>query len=155
MENYDPAFRSLMRKDDLLVGGFNFGTGSSREQAATALRHAGIRAVLAGSFNETYKRNALNNGLLVVEAPELVRSLQTRFGTRDRTVRTGLLGEIDVVRSVVRVRDIDSTGGEGVPAGATAGMETYDIDPIGIVAQELVQLGGLDGWVKEKKRLRD
>ena len=62
----------------MLVGGFNFGTGSSREQAATALLHKGIRTVLAGSFSETYKRNAINNGLLVIEVPSLVRSLRAQ-----------------------------------------------------------------------------
>ena len=132
MENYDPEFRQIARPGDLLVGGFNFGTGSSREQAATALKHAGIQAVLAGSFNETYKRNALNNGLLVIEAPALVRALKAQFGADRRTVRTGLDAEIDIARSVVR-----------------AGGETYAIDPIGTVAQALVRAGGLDGWVKE------
>ncbi len=134
MENYDPSFRSLVKSGDFLVGGFNFGTGSSREQAATALKHAGIQVVLAGSFNETYKRNALNNGLLVVEAPTLVRALKVRFGTTTRTVRTGLLTEIDIQGSVVRV-----------------GNNPYPIDPIGVVAQELVRLGGLDAWVRQAR----
>ena len=133
MENYDPAFRSLMRRGDILVGGFNFGTGSSREQAATALKYAGIQAILAGSFNETYKRNALNNGLLVIEAPDLVRELKARFGTRALTVRAGFSAEIDVTRSVVRVE-----------------ARTYGIDPVGVVAQELVREGGLDGWIRGK-----
>ncbi len=132
MENYDPDFRRLVRPGDLLVGGFNFGTGSSREQAATALKHAGVQAVLAGSFHETYKRNALNNGLLVIEAPALVRALKARFGTDRRTMRTGLDAEIDIARSEVR-----------------AGGEVHAIDPIGTVAQELVRAGGLDGWVKQ------
>jgi homoaconitate hydratase len=146
MENYDPAFRDLARRGDLLVGGFNFGTGSSREQAATALKHAGIQAVLAGSFNETYKRNALNNGLLVIEAPELVRDLKARFGTAARTVRTGLRAEIDVSRSVVRVERV------GAGPGTTVGEDTYGIDPIGIVAQELIRAGGLEGWIKDRMK---
>lgn len=136
MENYDPSFRSLVERGDVFVGGFNFGTGSSREQAATALKHAGIQVVLAGSLNETYKRNALNNGLLVVEAPELVRALKERFGTTARTVRTGLRAEIDVERSLVR-----------------AGGDIYSIDPIGVVAQELIRDGGLDARVKENLRI--
>jgi homoaconitate hydratase len=56
MENYDPKFSSLVKKTDILVGGFNFGTGSSREQAATALKYKGLQCVVAGSFSETYKR---------------------------------------------------------------------------------------------------
>lgn len=138
METYDPSFRELARPGDVLVGGFNFGTGSSREQAATALSHAGILAVVAGSFNDTYKRNALNNGLLVIEAPALVRALKARWGTERRTVRTGLRAEIDAVRSEVRV--------DGDP---------YPIDPVGIVAQELIRAGGLDGWVREGLERRE
>ncbi|KAB2846053.1 MAG: homoaconitase, partial [Ignavibacterium sp.] len=62
MENYDTEFVKIANSGDILVGGFNFGTGSSREQAATALKYKGIQLVVAGTFNETYKRNALNNG---------------------------------------------------------------------------------------------
>ena len=79
MENYDPEFGKIVKDGDILVGGFNFGTGSSREQAATALKYRGIRLVIAGSFNETYKRNALNNGFLVIECPELVNDLKTKY----------------------------------------------------------------------------
>jgi homoaconitate hydratase len=68
MENYDPEFGKLAEKGDVLAGGFNFGTGSSREQAATALKYKGIQLVIAGTFNETYKRNALNNGYLLIES---------------------------------------------------------------------------------------
>ncbi|CAG8665664.1 5962_t:CDS:2, partial [Paraglomus occultum] len=57
MENYDPKFVDLVQQGDILVGGFNFGSGSSREQAATAIKAAGINLLLAGSFSETFKRN--------------------------------------------------------------------------------------------------
>src|SRR5437660_944877 len=59
-ENYDPNFNALYQKGDVVVGGLNFGSGSSREQAATALKFKGIPCVIAGSFSETYKRNAFN-----------------------------------------------------------------------------------------------
>ena len=73
MENYDPAFvENGPRAGDILVGGWNFGTGSSREQAATALQAKGIALVLAGSFSQTYLRNAYNNGFVCIECPELV-----------------------------------------------------------------------------------
>ena len=62
-----------------MVGGFNFGTGSSREQAVTALKCKGIPLVIAGSFSQTYLRNAFNNGFLCIEAPELVTRLRARF----------------------------------------------------------------------------
>ena len=88
MENYDPEFKSIAKEGDLLVGGFNFGTGSSREQAATALKYKGIKLVIAGTFNETYKRNALNNGFLLIECPELVNDLKNKFGKEKLTVKT-------------------------------------------------------------------
>ena len=52
MENYDPQFGSLTSSGDVVVGGFNFGTGSSREQAVTALKCKGIPLVIAGSFSK-------------------------------------------------------------------------------------------------------
>ena len=131
MENYDPAFARLVREGDILVGGFNFGTGSSREQAATALKYRGIRLVLAGSFSATYKRNAINNGFLVLEAPGLVQELKERFGDERLTVRTGLAAQVDFGRSVVSVE----------------GRE-YPFSPVGAVAQELIVAGGLENWVK-------
>src|SRR2546428_4059203 len=66
-ENYDPNFKPLHHKGDVVVGGLNFGSGSSREQAATALKYKGIPCVIAGSFSDTYKRNAFNNGFVVFE----------------------------------------------------------------------------------------
>ncbi len=131
MENYDPDFRKLVQEGDLLVGGFNFGTGSSREQAATALKYRGLRLVLAGSFSETYKRNALNNGYLVIEAPDLVRDLKAKFGTEKPTVRTGITATLDFRASRL-----------------TAADKTYPISPVGPAAQELVLAGGLENWVR-------
>jgi homoaconitate hydratase len=133
MENYDPKFRTLAKSGDILVGGFNFGTGSSREQAATALKYFGIRLLLAGSFSETYKRNALNNGFLTLEAPELVKDLKEKFGNGALTIRTGLKAQINFKKSEVEV--------EG---------KKYEIGLVGIAAQELVISGGLENWVKEQ-----
>lgn len=132
MENYDPAWQGLAREGDILVGGFNFGTGSSREQAATALKHRGIRMVLAGSLSETYARNAINNGFLVIEAPALVTMLKQRFGTDALTRRTGLIARVDFRRSEI----------------AIDGM-AYAIDPVGPAAQEIILLGGLEAWVRK------
>ena len=94
MENYDPEFKNIAKEGDLLVGGFNFGTGSSREQAATALKYKGIKLVIAGSFNETYKRNALNNGFLLIECPELVNDLKNKFGKEKLTVKTEIKAKL-------------------------------------------------------------
>lgn len=136
MENYDPDFNNLIRKGDILVAGFNFGTGSSREQAATALKYRGIGLVVAGSFSETYKRNALNNGFLVIEAPGLVKKLKGKFGEEKLTVRTGVQAEIDF-----RTSRLSANG------------EVYPIRPLGEAAQQLIVEDGLENWVK--RRLKD
>ena len=133
MENYDTEFNKLAKEGDFVVGGFNFGTGSSREQAATALKYRGIKLVIAGSFSQTYKRNALNNGFLVIGAPDLVNDLKGKFGADKLTVRTGIKAHIDFVNSI-----LEADGKE------------YGISPVGAAAQELILTGGLESWVKEK-----
>ena len=69
LEDLDPAFSKTVRVGDVLVAGCNFGCGSSREQAPIALKAAGVSAVVAKSFARIFFRNAINIGLLVVEAP--------------------------------------------------------------------------------------
>ena len=133
MENYDPAFGEIAHKGDILVGGFNFGTGSSREQAATALKYRGIALVLAGTFSETYKRNAINNGFLVIEVPELVRLLKDSFDNSQPTVRTGIKARIDFRKATLE-----------------ADGKLYSIPPVGAAAQELVLAGNLEKWVEER-----
>jgi homoaconitate hydratase len=133
MENYDPEFKKIVQKGDLLVGGFNFGTGSSREQAATALKYRGIKLVVAGSFNQTYKRNAINNGFLTIEAPELICDLKKAYGNEKLTVRTGINAKIDFVKSLL-----------------IANNKKYQISPLGIAAQELIVAGGLENWVRKE-----
>jgi homoaconitate hydratase len=133
MENYDPEFKNIVQTGDILIGGFNFGTGSSREQAATALKHKGVQLVIAGSFSETYKRNAINNGFLTIEAPDLVKNLKNELGTTNLSVRPGTEIQIDFTRSQLVYDTI-----------------AYEIGPVGIAAQELILSGGLENWVRNK-----
>jgi 3-isopropylmalate/(R)-2-methylmalate dehydratase small subunit len=65
------GFPDKLRSFDILVAGRNFGCGSAREQAATAIQGLGIKAVVAASFARTFYRNAINDGLPIVESPEL------------------------------------------------------------------------------------
>ena len=67
MEGVDPAFPEKAKKGVILVGGKNFGCGSSREQAPLALKYAGVKCVLADSFARIFFRNAINIGLPVIE----------------------------------------------------------------------------------------
>ena len=98
MENYDPQFAARTRAGDVVVSGFNFGTGSSREQAVTCLKAKGIPLVIAASFSQTYLRNAYNNGFLCVEVPELVKKLRQQFAkeiaAKEKTIIPG--EEIDI-----------------------------------------------------------
>jgi 3-isopropylmalate/(R)-2-methylmalate dehydratase small subunit len=72
LEDLDPGFSRRVQPGDILVAGRNFGCGSSREQAAIALKAAGVAAVLARSFARIFYRNAINIGLPLVEVEEYV-----------------------------------------------------------------------------------
>jgi 3-isopropylmalate/(R)-2-methylmalate dehydratase small subunit len=67
LEGLDPAFPEKAEKGVIVVGGKNFGCGSSREQAPLALKYSGVKCVVAESFARIFFRNAINIGLSVVE----------------------------------------------------------------------------------------
>lgn len=71
LEAARPDFAASVRAGDVIVAGRNFGAGSSREQAAEALKHLGIAAVIARSFAGIFYRNAINLGLPVLVAPRI------------------------------------------------------------------------------------
>jgi len=73
LEAIDPAFAASVRPGDVVVGGRNFGLGSSREQAAAALRYLGVAALVAESFAGLFYRNALNLGLPALACAEAKR----------------------------------------------------------------------------------
>src|SRR5579872_5934437 len=70
------GFGAKLRTFDILVAGRNFGCGSAREQAATAIKGLGIKAVVAASFARTFYRNAINDGLPILECPALYAAVQ-------------------------------------------------------------------------------
>jgi 3-isopropylmalate/(R)-2-methylmalate dehydratase small subunit len=72
LEDLDADFATQAQAGDVIVGGTNWGNGSSREQAVNCLVELGIRAVIAKSFARIYYRNAINNGLLVIQCPAVV-----------------------------------------------------------------------------------
>ncbi len=137
MENYDPQFAERTAAGDIVVGGFNFGTGSSREQAVTALKCKGIPLVIAGSFSQTYLRNAFNNGFLCIESPELVRRLRSRFqdpvARKERTIISVVSVEVDFAASLIRYDE-----------------EEFGFPALGSVPQSLVIAGGIENLVRQK-----
>lgn len=66
-----PELAGQIKEGDVIVAGSNFGCGSSREQAPEVVKALGIKAVIAGSFARIFFRNAINNGLLLIECPKL------------------------------------------------------------------------------------
>src|ERR1700742_2784668 len=70
------GFPARLRSFDILVAGRNFGCGSAREQAATAIQGLGIKAVVADFFARTFYRNAINDGLPIMECPALYEAVQ-------------------------------------------------------------------------------
>ncbi len=137
MENYDPTFAGRTAAGDILVGGDNFGTGSSREQAATALQAKGIRMVLAGSFSQTYLRNAYNNGFICIECPDLVawarEACRAEVERGDPTVIPGDPLIVDFIHST-----------------ATYKGRSFGFPPLGSVPQSLVVAGGIERLVKKR-----
>lgn len=76
LEDLDPSFAHAVQRGDMIVGGKNWGNGSSREQAVGALRHAGVTVIIAKSFARIYFRNAVNNGLLPIVCPAAVDAIE-------------------------------------------------------------------------------
>ena len=133
MENYDPQFAANTRPGDVVVGGFNFGSGSSREQAVTALKAKGIPLVIAGSFSQTYLRNAFNNGFLCIEVPDLVKRLREQLGTAEKTIISGEQADIDFTASTVTWRG-----------------DVFHFPALGSVPQSLVIAGGIENLVARR-----
>lgn len=104
MEGADDDFAKLVREGDIIVAGRNFGCGSSREQAVIALKHSGVRAIVAKSFARIFYRNAVNLGLTVAvseEACETVEGgdhvrLDLKAGTLTRTA-DGRIARLDPI----------------------------------------------------------
>jgi len=121
LETIDPAFARSVRRGDIVVAGRNFGVGSAREQAAIALTHLGVGAVLAVSFGRIFYRNALNFGLPALTFPDAATVLPG-----DRLRVDAVAGRIEIDRSGA-VHTVP-----GIPAHLMA----------------MVEAGGLMPWLK-------
>ncbi|EAQ86077.1 hypothetical protein CHGG_07330 [Chaetomium globosum CBS 148.51] len=138
-----PTKTTIAKPHDIIVSGFNFGCGSSREQSATAILARDIPLVVAASFGNVFSRNSINNALMGLEIPRLVERLCARFPStgpaegRVLTRRTGWTLTWDVRRSLVEVT-------EG-PGGETW---TEKVGELPANVQEIIAAEGLEAWVK-------
>ena len=77
MEDIDPAFSRSVESGDIIIGGANFGCGSSREHAPLAIKACGVKCVIAASFARIFYRNSINIGFPIMECPEAVAAIQS------------------------------------------------------------------------------
>ena len=123
MEDLDKTFISRVQKGDIMVAGFNFGCGSSREHAPIAIKESGISLVIAKSFARIFYRNSINIGLPILECPQAVDAIS----------------EGDKLEA-----DLDN----GVIYNKTSGKE-YKTQPFPQFIQNIILSGGLVESVKK------
>ena len=117
MEDIDKDFVKKVKEGDIIVGGYNFGCGSSREHAPIAIKAAGISCVIAKTFARIFYRNAINIGLAILECPEASEKISDR-------------DQVSV--------DFDT----GVITNQTKN-ETYQAEPFPDFIKEIIRSGGL------------
>ena len=124
MEGIDPEFAGNVRPGDVVVGGRNFGLGSSREHAPIALKHSGVSAVIAEGFARIFYRNATNLGLPALECPNA-----------SKEIRTGDTVEVDLAEGNIVVN----------------GTKTLRFVPVPEFMTEILVAGGLREYIKNNK----
>jgi len=126
MEDADPNFVAKMSPGDIILGGENFGCGSSREHAPIAIKAAGVSCVIAKSFARIFYRNAFNMGLPIFESSELVNA-----------IHEGEEITVDSTRGAITV---------------TNSNRIFTISLIPPFMEELIADGGLMKHIAKKKR---
>ena len=123
MEDIDKDFHKKIKEGDIMVAGFNFGCGSSREHAPIAIKASGISLVIAKSFARIFYRNAINIGLAILECPEAAEAIENGH-------------EVEA--------DLD----KGVIADLTTG-EKFTTAPFPAFIQNMITNGGLVASIKK------
>ena len=115
MEGIRPGFAELVESGDVIVGGANFGTGSSRDPAVKGIQAAGIQAVIAESFARIFFRNCINAGLAPVECPgagKIEEGQQVQIDLQEGKVTVVDTGEVlEAVPLPVEIAAILDAGG--------------------------------------------
>lgn len=128
MEDIDATFAQKVQPGDIIVGGANFGCGSSREHAPIAIRACGVSCVIAPSFARIFYRNAINIGLAILECPEASEKIDSG-------------DEVAI--------DFDT----GVITNLTKG-ETYQANPFPDFIKKIIQAGGLMADIKNRQEAK-
>lgn len=128
MEDIDIDFASTVEPGDIIVGGANFGCGSSREHAPLAIKACGVKCVIAASFARIFYRNAINIGLAILECPEASEKIDSG-------------DEVAI--------DFDT----GVITNLTKG-ETYQANPFPDFIKKIIQAGGLMADIKNRQEAK-
>jgi 3-isopropylmalate/(R)-2-methylmalate dehydratase small subunit len=124
MEDIDGSFAGSVSKGDIMVGGWNFGCGSSREHAPIAIQASGVSCVIAASFARIFYRNAINIGFPILECPE--------------------------ASEAIKAGDIVSVDTEtGTITDETTGM-TFKARPFPEFIKKIIESGGLLPYLKDK-----
>ena len=129
LESVVPEFASTVKPGDVVVGGRNFGVGSSREQAPQALKVLGVAAVIAESYAGLFYRNALNLGLAVVVSTDAAR-----IADGDRV-------SVDPERGVITVENAQ-------------GSQQLACEPVPAFLMEMVRAGGLVPHLEKKLKAK-
>lgn len=119
MEGIRPGFAELVTAGDVIVGGRNFGTGSSREMAPRAIQAAGIAAIVAESFARIFFRNCINVGLVPIECPttgDIAEGQRVRIDT--------IAGEVVVLETGATHKAL------GLPPEIGAILEAGGLEPL-------------------------
>ena len=123
MEDIDKSFVTKVKSGDIMVGGANFGCGSSREHAPIAIKESGISVVIAATFARIFYRNSINIGLAILECPEASEKIEA--------------GD-----------DVEVNFDTGVIVNHTKN-ETYKAQPFPPFIQNIIKSGGLLKSLKE------
>ena len=114
LEDICPDFAKDVKPGDFIVAGKNFGTGSSREQAAGALRHLGLAAIIAKSFAGIFYRNAINLGLPALVAPDIsaiTDAMEADLDMANAQLHLDIQSIVSLERVPDNLADILSAGG--------------------------------------------
>ncbi len=124
METPDPDFVKRVKEGDVMIGGIDFGCGSSREHAPIALMGAGISCVIAKSFARIFFRNSINLGLPVLESPEAADAIEQG-------------DEIDVDLATGTIRNLTTE-------------QVFKAKPFEPFMMDIIKAGGLVEYTKRK-----